>query len=106
MFRKKHQSFKVIVRKKTHIINRNVNIILFLRSLLDLPTQNKVPSLKEVKSLASNLTNIKLKIADSVLLSLFMKDNEKCSISHVPMHWSILSTKYIKVIDPEGPETV
>ena len=37
-----------------------------------------------------------------------MRDNEKCNISHVPYHrlerYLFLNTKYIGVIDPEGPE--
>ena len=41
----------------------------------------------------------KVKIADSVLLSLFMRDNCKCNISHASKHWlkqySILYTKSI-----------
>ena len=37
-----------------------------------------------------------------------MRDNEKCNISHVPLHrlkrYSIINTKCIGVIDSEGPE--
>ena len=47
-----------------------------------------------------------MKIADPVLLSLFMRDNEKCNISHDPWHglelYSFLNIKCIGVIDPEG----
>ena len=35
--------------------------------------------------------NKKMKIADSVLLSLFMRDNEKCNISHA---LRVLNSKY------------
>ena len=49
-----------------------------------------------------------MKITDPVLLSLFMIDNDKCDTSHAPKHrlerYSILNTKCIGVIDPEGPE--
>ena len=46
-----------------------------------------------------------MKISDTVLLSQFMRDNEKCNISHAPA-WAVLNlnTKCIGVIDPEGPE--
>ena len=37
-----------------------------------------------------------MKIADLVLLSLYMRDNKKCNISHAP--YSILNTKCIGVI--------
>ena len=47
-----------------------------------------------------------MKIADSVLLSLFIRDNEKCNISHAPVapakRYSILNSKSIGV----GPEEV
>ena len=48
---------------------------------------------------------------ESVLLCMLMRDNEKCNISHVPyLHrlegYSILNTKRIGVIDPEGPEQI
>ena len=51
-----------------------------------------------------------MKIADLVLLSLLMRDNEKCNISHVPYplqrieRYSFLNTKCIGVIDTEGQE--
>ena len=52
--------------------------------------------------------NKEMKIADLILLSLFMRDNEKCNIPHAPYHQlkrhSILNTKCIGVIDPAGPE--
>ena len=52
--------------------------------------------------------NKEMKIADSVLLSVFMRENERCNISHTPstnlsgIQFSILIT--IGVIDPEEPE--
>ena len=46
-----------------------------------------------------------MKIADAIVWSLFMRDNEKCNISHAPLHrleqYSILNTAYIGVIDRE-----
>ena len=47
-------------------------------------------------------------IADSVLFSLFMRDNEMCNISSLtpPIIYSILNTKCIGVIDPEWPEKI
>ena len=55
-----------------------------------------------------------MKVADSVLLSLFMRDNEKCNISHAPStglsgikfseRHSILNIKCTGVIDLQGPE--
>ena len=45
--------------------------------------------------------NIEMKHADSVLLSLFMRDNEQYNISHSHSTGLI---KCIGVIDPEGPE--
>ena len=49
-----------------------------------------------------------VKIADSVLLSLFMRDSGKCNISHAPRlgRYSILNTKCIGVIDHEGQEKI
>ena len=59
------------------------------------------------QSLESN-QNKEIKIADSVLLSLFMRGNEKCNISHAPQHrlewYSIHNNKCIGDIDAEGPE--
>ena len=48
-----------------------------------------------------------MKIADPVLLSLFMRNNKK--VQHLsrplaPAPYSIFNTKCIGVIDPEGPE--
>ena len=43
----------------------------------------------ESGSLEINLSR-KVKIADSVLLNLFMRDNEKCKISH------LISSKHLK----------
>ena len=48
--------------------------------------------------------NYEMKIADSFLLSLFMTQNEKCSISLSEAPYSIHNTKSIGVIDPEGPD--
>ena len=53
--------------------------------------------------------NKEMKIADSVLLSLFRRDNEKWNISHAPStnwlkRYSVLNAKCIGEIDPEGPE--
>ena len=52
-----------------------------------------------------------MKIADPVLSSMFVKDNEKCNISHAPStgikkRYSILNTKCTGTIDPEGLEEI
>ena len=57
-----------------------------------------------------------MKIADPVLLSLFMRDNEKCNIFHAPSsglsgtqfseRYAIPNTKCIGVIDPDAPEKI
>ena len=51
--------------------------------------------------------NKEMKIADTVLWSLFMRDNEKY---HAPYYrlerYSVLKTKCIGVVDPEGPEKI
>ena len=47
---------------------------------------------------------------NSVIMGLLKRDNEKCNISRASQEWlklkrySILNTKNIAVIDPEGPE--
>ena len=48
--------------------------------------------------------NKEMKISDSVLLGLFVRDNEKCNTSHQLEWYSILHPKCAGVIDPEGPE--
>ena len=51
-----------------------------------------------------------MKIADMVLLSRFMRDNENVQHLSRPLdqfkRYSILTTKCIGVIDPEGPEKI
>ena len=70
--------------------------------------KNSFKSLVKNRSFESKqIKNKEMKIADSVLLSLFKKGNEKCNISHAPWHrYSILNTNCINVIDPEGPEKI
>ena len=49
-----------------------------------------------------------MKIEDSVLLSLFTRDNEKCNIPHATYHrlkrYANINTKCNGVNDTEGPE--
>ena len=48
-----------------------------------------------------------MKIADPVLLNLFMRGNEKCNISHAPgTGLSGIQFSILNVNDPDGPEKI